>query len=510
MPYRRGVRLGCDYSYARPDPAALVRWGATFVVRYVADTPGVDGKRLTRAEADRLSAAGLDLVAVWQTSKRFMTGGRGAGFRDASAAHANLLAAGGPASAPIYFAADWDVTADEQGAVNSYLAGARAALGGNRVGLYGGYATVTRAVEYWRRTYPGDRLRLWQTLAWSGGRWAQVDLRQTEIEIRIGGAACDRDEAHSVDFGQWRAGMGLWLPGAERRDQGGGDMVGGDAYATHHITFDQLKADGSQPAFSAVAGYLESVNFEPHLIIDPFGRHDPIQWFPADRSARALRDEAGGNRTNRYGRLNVQIEWFFTPGCVVAGKRYATLADTPMAHLDEVMAWLRSHGVPDRWPIAPPKTSGNVRRWPAGGGHMGHCHWPENDHTDPGPMPDIFSATPAPRDLEDEIMAMTPAERADFIHDIAAEVITYEAADPAASPGPDGKPVMKRLVEFWRYADFLHLGDRKVTKEEAAKLAAKIDALQTKVDALSVGGGTVDVEALAAAVADRLAKRLES
>ena len=48
---------GVDYSWSRPDPAALVKAGKRFVIRYVSYDQ--TGKNLTRKEADAIRAAAV-------------------------------------------------------------------------------------------------------------------------------------------------------------------------------------------------------------------------------------------------------------------------------------------------------------------------------------------------------------------------------------------------------------------------------------------------------------------
>jgi hypothetical protein len=191
------------------------------------------------------------------------------------------------------------------------------------------------------------------------------------------------------------------MPGAEKRPEGyGGSMAGGPPRAVWHITWDELGPGGKQPSFDAIAGYLKSVNYCPHLMWDPWSGK-VVQFYPANQSGRALGNMSGGVETNRMGRVCIQVEVFFSPGAVRAGKKYLTVADTPCKGLKEIVAWMRSWGVPDEWPLGWPKWSGNLRSartWRTEAGHYGHSHVPENDHTDPGPMPrTMFSKTPAPK-----------------------------------------------------------------------------------------------------------------
>lgn len=193
----------------------------------------------------------------------------------------------------------------------------------------------------------------------------------------------------------------LWLPGAERRPEGnGGTMDGGPPRSIWHITWDELGKGGRLPSFDNVAAYLKNVDFCPHLMWDPWSGRI-VQFYPADKSARAARNLSGGVETNRMGKVCLQVEAWFSPGAVVDGHRYATLADTPCNGMDKIVAWMRSHGIPDEWPNGWPKWDGssrNATNWRTKAGHYGHSQVPENDHDDPGPMPrNMFAAgTPKP------------------------------------------------------------------------------------------------------------------
>lgn len=203
--------------------------------------------------------------------------------------------------------------------------------------------------------------------------------------------------------------VALWLPGAEKRPEGnGGSMVGGPPRAVWHITYDKLSPGGKMPSFDAIAGYLQRVNYAPHLMWDPW-TGKVVQFYPADQSSRALANRAGGVETNRMGKYCIQVEAFFSPGAVVGGKRYDTLAQTPCKGMPEIVAWMRTLGIPDAWPAGMPQWTGNPRSvatWRSRAGHYGHCHVPENDHTDPGPMPKGMFSAPS----KEASMALTQAD----------------------------------------------------------------------------------------------------
>lgn len=160
-------------------------------------------------------------------------------------------------------------------------------------------------------------------------------------------------------------------------------MVGGPPRVLWHITWDKLKEDHTRAiTFDEVRDYLHDKKYDPHLLIDPFtGRIN--QFIPFNECARALVHESSP-QTNRMGEVNIQVEWFFTPGMVYGGHRYEYLTDTPMHGLAELLQAAHSWGVHDVWPAGNPGVvHRNVELWETHNGHYGHSQVPENDHTDP-------------------------------------------------------------------------------------------------------------------------------
>jgi hypothetical protein len=150
----------------------------------------------------------------------------------------------------------------------------------------------------------------------------------------------------------------------------------------------------------AVGNYLVGKEWCPHVLWNPF-TGEMIQYYPASVGSRALM------YNDQDGAVCVQIEVFFTPGCVVDGVKYATVADTPLKGWDTLIQWADSLGVPRAWPMGAPQWTGNARdvaTWNGHGGHYGHCHSPGDDHTDPGPMPAFPSGA-----LSAESSTITPA-----------------------------------------------------------------------------------------------------
>lgn len=181
--------------------------------------------------------------------------------------------------------------------------------------------------------------------------------------------------------------MSDWMPGARVSPQSGGVTLDRSLppRALWHITWDQL-VNGIQPARANVSTFLKNMGYCPHLMWDPF-TGDIEQYYPASVGGRALK------YNNQDGQVHIQIEIFFTPGCIVNGKTYNTVAETPCVNLDKILAWLDGFGIPRVWPMGAPKwgpdNSRDIPTWNNNAGHYGHCNSPGDDHTDPGPMPDI-------------------------------------------------------------------------------------------------------------------------
>ena len=187
---------GIDYAWQHPDPGAIAAAGYGFACRYLSRDPS---KNITLAEAQALAAAGVWVVANWEYGAQDMLRGYAGGIADAHLALAQANAAGMPAGRPVYFSADWAVTAAQQPAVLAYLSGAASVLGSAETGEYGGYAAVKAARD-------SGTVWTWQTFAWSNGVWDPRDtIRQTGTAT-VGGVQVDTNEAMVPDYGQWQPG----------------------------------------------------------------------------------------------------------------------------------------------------------------------------------------------------------------------------------------------------------------------------------------------------------------
>lgn len=198
----------------------------------------------------------------------------------------------------------------------------------------------------------------------------------------------------------------LWMPGALHADVG--DHAPTDqqypAKAIGHITWDK-NATAAAPKdlvpFANLKSYFAGAGrgVAPHILWDPFaGRF--AQFFPADSRSKSVVDLAGGTRTNRAGKVVIQVEALFFPYCRTPdGKVWASLAETPCKGWAELNAWVRSWGVLDTWPMGRPvnfEPHRDEHTWETRGGWYGHSQVPENTHQDPGSWP-AFVNPPAPK-----------------------------------------------------------------------------------------------------------------
>ncbi len=188
----------------------------------------------------------------------------------------------------------------------------------------------------------------------------------------------------------------LWMPGAIRADVG--DHAACDTQyppkAIGHITWDR-NATAAKPqdlvSFANLKTYFtgDGKAMAPHILWSPF-TGEFAQFYPADSRSKSVVDLAGGTRTNRAGKVVLQVEALFFPYCRYGGKVYASLAETPCKGWTELNAWVRSWGVLDTWPMGRPvsfESHRDEQTWETRGGWYGHSQVPENTHQDPGSWP---------------------------------------------------------------------------------------------------------------------------
>lgn len=187
---------GVDYSFARPNPRGLAAAGKCFAVRYVG-TPWSD-KNLTADEVEQLLAAGVDVVATYESTEGFML--TDDGVRAAHRAFINAADCGMPPGRPVYFCLDVDparLGPADWAHVERFLYSAATVRGPELVGLYGAYAAVERFVGGWAEWG-------WQTYGWSHGHWSpKAQLQQYRNGVTLAGGLVDLCRSTTTDFGQW-------------------------------------------------------------------------------------------------------------------------------------------------------------------------------------------------------------------------------------------------------------------------------------------------------------------
>lgn len=186
---------GIDYSWARPGGRNIKNAGKQFVVRYLFED-GQGGKGLDANELADLVNNGLEIVLVYEAFAASPKEGAQTGKAHAAAAQREINRLGLPANSVVYFAADWDAQANEQGQIDDYLRGAASVIGLERVGLYGSADVMTRTMA------SGTAKWFWQTYAWSKGRVQEgIHLYQYSNGQNLNGAV-DFNRTSLDNYGQ--------------------------------------------------------------------------------------------------------------------------------------------------------------------------------------------------------------------------------------------------------------------------------------------------------------------
>jgi hypothetical protein len=211
-----------DFTEKQVAPEQIAEAGYTGALVYVSELrPGAtfDFKPVTREYTDALRALGLQVVSCYQYGKpgwptpSDFTRGYDGGVADAQTASRLHAAAGGPATAPIFFSIDEDIDQStwKSVAVN-WLRGINSVLGVDRTGVYGHAGVCKWAIAdgvIGESTTPGHRWA-WQTRAWSDGvrepaavLYQRVIVTASDPGISLGGTHVDENDILAADYGQW-------------------------------------------------------------------------------------------------------------------------------------------------------------------------------------------------------------------------------------------------------------------------------------------------------------------
>ena len=175
--------------------------GYQFIGRYYFNLTKTIKEKFTAAEAQRISAAGMSCVAVYENQSNtagYFTAAKGTS--DAQGALAQAQALGQPAGTAIYFAVDCDVTASEISAgVVPYFQSVNAVIGSAyAIGVYGSGLTCTTLLDANLATYA------WLTcsMGFEGSKtFTRWNIKQSDEET-VCGIDVDPDVA-IADFGQF-------------------------------------------------------------------------------------------------------------------------------------------------------------------------------------------------------------------------------------------------------------------------------------------------------------------
>jgi hypothetical protein len=168
------------------------------------------------------------------------------------------------------------------------------------------------------------------------------------------------------------------------------------AKAIAHITADR-NATKAKPmehvSFEKLVGWFTGggAPVAPHILWDPFTGQFAQFYTPQSRS-KSLVDGPDPLRTNRAGKVVIQIEAVFFPWTLYGGKTYATLKDTPCKNWGILNSWIKAWGVPNSWPGGVPTklARDDYAAYGNHGGWFGHNQVPDgNTHVDPGSWPDF-------------------------------------------------------------------------------------------------------------------------
>lgn len=176
--------------------------GITFVGRYYSRTTKIAGKKLTASEAQLITQAGLQLVAVYEdgpTSYSYFSAQRGAD--DAAGAAQQAASIGQPVGSAIYFTVDYDASDDEiAGNITAYFNAIAGSLGDYEVGVYGSGSVCSAILAAGLAKYAW----LAQSTGWSGfSEFTDWSIKQGP-EQSVCGLNSDTDDAHG-DFGAFKS-----------------------------------------------------------------------------------------------------------------------------------------------------------------------------------------------------------------------------------------------------------------------------------------------------------------
>jgi len=175
--------------------AALKADGIAFAIRYIDNNPS-SWKRITKAEAELISAAGLQIVSVFEKmgDRDNITADKGK--RDGEWALQAAKEVGQPDGSCIYFAVDYEAQPSDMDNIAAYIKAAAVATPTYSTGVYGSKAVID---EMQKR---GVCSHFWQTYAWSqNSKNSSLHLYQYQNGVHLHGIEVDLDETYGNEGG---------------------------------------------------------------------------------------------------------------------------------------------------------------------------------------------------------------------------------------------------------------------------------------------------------------------
>lgn len=175
----------------------LAQNGIEFVCRYLVPERYAH-KRITKEEAQNITAAGMKIVCVFETAADRVKDGAEAGRVDGklALAEANLLNM--PIGSAVYFAVDYDAEPEDFDTIEAYLRNAFVELPSYAVGVYGSFAVCE---EMYRRK---ACTHFWQTYAWSHSKkFEHMNIYQYHNGVNVCGISADLNNSFGNE-GWWQ------------------------------------------------------------------------------------------------------------------------------------------------------------------------------------------------------------------------------------------------------------------------------------------------------------------
>lgn len=175
--------------------------GVRFVGRYFSRNPK---KNLSAIEAQALSAAGINIVSVWEAAGDHIGAfSAQSGLSDGDDALDCAVSVGQPEGTCIYFAVDFDVGGGDVAThIIPYFAAVKSVLGdAYKIGVYGSGLVCHALLARQQVSYAW----LGGAMGWTGSRgFASWNIRQgLPSDPYHFGFQIDPDESRGDDYGQW-------------------------------------------------------------------------------------------------------------------------------------------------------------------------------------------------------------------------------------------------------------------------------------------------------------------